>query len=70
MSQQTVGRGSTIEASPSLAGSLSIGLLALWILTVVEMALIQSRVFPALSDQFIPAKIQASALAASSSWLM
>jgi hypothetical protein len=58
-----------IQGSPKHAGWLSIALFVLWILAFTDAAILLSRVFPNLSDQFVPAKIQANLVVASLGWL-
>jgi hypothetical protein len=58
-----------MQGSPKQAGWLSIVLFVLWILAFADAAILQSRVFPNLSDQFVPAKIQANVVVATLGWL-
>jgi hypothetical protein len=59
----------SMQGSPKQAGWLSIVLFVLWILAFADAAILQSRVFPNLSDQFVPAKIQANLVVATLGWL-
>ena len=59
----------SMQGSPKQAGWLSIALFVLWILAFADAAILQSRVFPNPSDQFVPAKIQANLVVATLGWL-
>ncbi len=53
----------TEVVSPKLGGWVALALFVLWLLAFINAAVIQSQAFPKDADRFIPAKIQANALA-------